>query len=98
MADISCSTFGWLLQCMYSIQCTLAQARRTKSCYIDKSHFDSSYEIEFKMSQPQISGDFNLFNLCLIYIWRVSEPAKNLTEICLFSDFSFDTITFAPFV
>ena len=32
------------------------------------------------------------------YIWRVSEPAKNLTEICLFSDFSFDTITFAPFV
>ena len=32
------------------------------------------------------------------YIWRVSEPAKNSTEICPISDFSFDTITFASFV
>ena len=34
----------------------------------------------------------------IIYIWRVSEPDKNSTEISLFSDFSFDTISFAPFV
>ena len=35
---------------------------------------------------------------CHIYIWNVSEPAKNSTEICPFPGFSFDAITFAPFV
>ena len=43
-------------------------------------------------------GEGEMVVLLYIYIWRVSEPAKNSTEICPISDFSFDTITFAPFV
>ena len=50
-----------------------------------------------KPPEPKLYVTVATLILC-IYIWRVSEPDKIANEICLHSGFSFDTISFAPFV